>query len=123
MAEYDADTTYTQSLDAGWVCCPAEDDIPSRTLVQLTRGINTSGWMIAAMRSEFGPLLTSPCTRRLRFLLLLKRSTLPPSDARELNKLSTSSFDKAIEDNDKAGEANITKQINSFETHICANHC
>ncbi len=69
MAAYDADPTkYTQSLGC-W-----HGFIAQQKLISIKkhfggktdrRYLYLSGWMIAALRSEFGPLPDQPCTRDL----------------------------------------------------------
>ena len=68
MADYDADSSqYTQSLGCWHGFIGQQKLISIKKHFDSTdkRYLYLSGWMIAALRSEFGPhCLTSPCTRR-----------------------------------------------------------
>ncbi len=71
MAAYDADpdpSTYTQSLGAwhGFVAQQQMIAVKKHFGTTKRRYIYLSGWMVAALRSEFGPLPTSRCMRRPR---------------------------------------------------------
>eukprot|EP00091_Calanus_sinicus_P023414 TRINITY_DN789_c0_g1_i15.p1 TRINITY_DN789_c0_g1~~TRINITY_DN789_c0_g1_i15.p1 ORF type:complete len:551 (-),score=231.73 TRINITY_DN789_c0_g1_i15:129-1781(-) len=122
MAEYDADTTtYTQSLGCwhGFVAQQKMISIKKNFGSTNKRYLYLSGWMIAAMRSEFGPLPDQSMHEKTAVPALIEEiyTFLRQADARELNKLYKQ-LDKAIKENDKVAEANITNQINNFETHI-----
>jgi len=69
MAAYDGDPTkYTQSLGCwhGFIAQQKLISVKKHFGTTDRRYLYLSGWMIAALRSEFGPFPTSPCTRRPR---------------------------------------------------------
>ena len=122
MAEYDADTTtYTQSLGCwhGFVAQQKMISIKKNFGSTNKRYLYLSGWMIAAMRSEFGPLPDQSMHEKTAVPALIEEiyTFLRQADARELTKLFKQ-LDKAIKEDDKVGEANTTHLINNFETHI-----
>lgn len=71
MAEYDADKSkYTQSLGAWHGFVAQQTMYANKKYFNTTskRYIYLSGWMVAALRSEFRHCLTSLCTKKLRCL-------------------------------------------------------
>jgi len=122
MAEYDMDTTtYTQSLGCwhGFVAQQKMISVKKNFGSTNKRYLYLSGWMIAAMRSEFGPLPDQSMHEKTAVPALIKEiyTFLRQADARELNKLFRQ-LDTAVKENDKAGEKRIIDKIDNFETHI-----
>merc|ERR1712117_839736 len=122
MAEYDLDTTtYTQSLGCwhGFVAQQKMISVKRNFGSTNKRYLYLSGWMIAAMRSEFGPLPDQSMHEKTAVPGLIEEiyTFLRQADARELNKLFRA-LDKAKEDNNKEEEQKIIAQIDNFETHI-----
>ena len=83
------------------------------------RYIYLSGWMIAAMRSEFGPLPDQSMHEKTAVPALIGEiyTFLRQADARELNKLFRA-LDKARKEGDKVEEKLLLAKIDNFETHI-----
>jgi len=122
MAEYDLDTTtYTQSLGCwhGFVAQQKMISVKKNFGSTNKRYLYLSGWMIAAMRSEFGPLPDQSMHEKTAVPALIQEiyTFLRQADARELNKLFRQ-LDIAVKENDKAGEKRIIEKIDNFETHI-----
>jgi len=122
MAEYDLDTTtYTQSLGCwhGFVAQQKMISVKKNFGSTNKRYLYLSGWMIAAMRSEFGPLPDQSMHEKTAVPALIQEiyTFLRQADARELNKLFRQ-LDTAVKENDKAGEKRIIEKIDNFETHI-----
>ena len=78
-----------------------------------------SGWMIAAMRSEFGPLPDQSMHEKSAVPALIQEifTFLRQADARELNKLFRL-LDQARAENNRQEEMKILGQIDDFQTHI-----
>ena len=70
MAAYDADSSkYTQSQAAGTVSSLSKNDCEQKYFGTTERRyIYLSGWMVAALRSEFGPLPDQSMHEKLLFL-------------------------------------------------------
>jgi len=122
MAEYDADSSlYTQSLGC-W-----HGFIGQQKLISIKKHLKTtnkkylylSGWMVAALRSEFGPLPDQSMHEKTAVSSLIEElyTFLRQADARELDLLFTA-LDKARAAGDKAKEQEILNQIDNFETHV-----
>ena len=119
MDEYDKDpSSYTQSLGC-W-----HGFIGQQKLISIKKHFGTnkkkylylSGWMIAALRSEFGPLPDQSMHEKTSVASLINElyTFLKQADARELGGLFRE-LDNAKDDNEK----NIIEdKINNFETHI-----
>jgi isocitrate lyase len=118
MEEYDADTSkYTQSLGC-W-----HGFIGQQKLISIKKHFKTtnkkylylSGWMIAALRSEFGPLPDQSMHEKTSVASLIAElyTFLRQADARELGDMYRK-LDNAS-DSDKAV---IQNQIDNFETHV-----
>ena len=75
--------------------------------------------MIAAMRSEFGPLPDQSMHEKTAVPALIGEiyTFLRQADARELNKLFRA-LDKARKEGDKVEEKLLLTKIDNFETHI-----
>ena len=119
MDEYDKDpSSYTQSLGC-W-----HGFIGQQKLISIKKHFGTnkkkylylSGWMIAALRSEFGPLPDQSMHEKTSVASLINELYifLKQADARELGGLFRE-LDNAKDDNEKN---TIVDKINNFETHI-----
>jgi isocitrate lyase len=113
MAEYDADATnYTQSLGCwhGFVAQQKMIAVKKHHKTTSKRYLYLSGWMVAALRSEFGPLPDQSMHEKTAVPNLISEiyDFLRQADAIELNDLF-----KRLEN----GE-NVQNQIDNFETHI-----
>ncbi len=113
MAEYDADSSkYTQSLGC-WHGFVAQQKIISIKKHHKTTSksyLYLSGWMVAALRSEFGPLPDQSMHEKTAVPSLISEiyDFLRQADAIELNDLF-----RRLEN----GE-NVQDQIDNFETHV-----
>ena len=113
MAEYDADSSkYTQSLGAWHGFVAQQNIIAIKKHHQTTekRYIYLSGWMVAALRSEFGPLPDQSMHEKTSVPKLIEEiyAFLRQADAVELNDL----FNRL-----DAGE-NVQSEIDNFQTHV-----
>ncbi len=122
MAEYDADPArYTQSLGCwhGFIGQQKLISIKKHLKTTNKRYLYLSGWMVAALRSEFGPLPDQSMHEKTAVSALIGElyTFLRQADARELDLLFTA-LDAAREAGDKAKEAEIISQIDNHETHI-----
>jgi isocitrate lyase len=113
MAEYDVDATnYTQSLGCwhGFVAQQKMIAVKKHHKTTSKKYLYLSGWMVAAMRSEFGPLPDQSMHEKTAVPSLISEiyDFLRQADAIELNDLF-----KRLEN----GE-NVQDQIDNFETHI-----
>lgn len=122
MAEYDADTSvYTQSLGCwhGFIGQQKLISIKKHLKTTNKRYLYLSGWMVAALRSEFGPLPDQSMHEKTSVAALIEElyTFLRQADARELDLLFTA-LDAAREAGDKAKEAELLSQIDNFETHV-----
>jgi isocitrate lyase len=113
MAEYDADASnYTQSLGCwhGFVAQQKMIAVKKHHKTTSKRYLYLSGWMVAALRSEFGPLPDQSMHEKTAVPNLISEiyDFLRQADAIELNDLF-----KRLEN----GE-NVQDQIDNFETHI-----
>ena len=123
MAAYDADPTkYTQSLGC-W-----HGFIAQQKLISIKkhfggktdrRYLYLSGWMIAALRSEFGPLPDQSMHEKTSVPALIEElyTFLRQADARELNDIFRE-LDAARKAGDKAKEAALIDKIDNFQTHV-----
>ncbi len=78
-----------------------------------------SGWMIAALRSEFGPLPDQSMHEKTSVPALIKElyTFLKQADARELNDIFRE-IDAARKAGDKAKEAALIAKVDNFQTHV-----
>ena len=122
MAAYDADTTkYTQSLGC-W-----HGFIGQQKMISIKKHFNStdrrylylSGWMIAALRSEFGPLPDQSMHEKSSVPALIEElyTFLRQADARELGGLFRS-LDTARAAGDEIKEKDFQNQIDNFQTHV-----
>ena len=118
MVEYDADpSAYTQSLGC-W-----HGFIGQQKLISIKKHFGTtkkkylylSGWMVAALRSDFGPLPDQSMHEKTSVASLIAElyTFLRQADARELGGLFRQ-LDRA----DGDAKAAIQAQIDNFETHV-----
>ncbi|MCP2039644.1 isocitrate lyase [Neisseria sp. HSC-16F19] len=122
MAEYDADSSlYTQSLGCwhGFIGQQKLISIKKHLKSTNKRYLYLSGWMVAALRSDFGPLPDQSMHEKTSVSGLIEElyTFLRQADARELDLLFTA-LDAAREAGDKAKEAEILAQIDNHETHV-----
>ncbi len=118
MDEYDKDpSAYTQSLGC-W-----HGFIGQQKLISIKKHFGTnnkkylylSGWMIAALRSEFGPLPDQSMHEKTAVASLINElyTFLKQADARELGGLF-----RELDNADEKEKPNIQEKIDNFETHI-----
>ena len=122
MAAYDADpANYTQSLGC-WHGFVAQQKIISiKKHFGSTKGryIYLSGWMVAALRSDFGPLPDQSMHEKTSVPALIEEiyTFLKQADARELSLLFRD-LDAARAAGDKAKEQTLLDAVDNFETHV-----
>jgi len=118
MAAYDSDSTqYTQSLGC-W-----HGFIGQQKLIAIKKHFGTtkrkylylSGWMVAALRSEFGPLPDQSMHEKTSVAALIAElyTFLRQADARELGGLF-----RQLDAAEGAAKLAIQDQIDNFETHV-----
>jgi len=118
MANYDADPSkYTQSLGC-W-----HGFIGQQKLISIKKHFNStdcrylylSGWMIAALRSEFGPLPDQSMHEKTAVPALIKElyTFLRQADARELGGLF-----RQLDAAEGAAKAALQDKIDNFVTHV-----
>ncbi len=122
MANYDKDTSqYTQSLGCwhGFIGQQKLLSIKKHFGTTKRRYLYLSGWMVAALRSEFGPLPDQSMHEKTAVSGLIEElyTFLRQADAWELNHLF-----RALEEAEKAGDnakaEELIKQIDNHETHV-----
>ncbi|MEM8826290.1 MAG: isocitrate lyase [Pseudomonadota bacterium] len=122
MAAYDADpANYTQSLGA-W-----HGFIGQQQLISIKKHFGTtkrkylylSGWMVAALRSEFGPLPDQSMHEKTSVPMLIEElyTFLKQADARELG-LMFKALDEARAAGDEVRAKDLQNQIDDYETHV-----
>ncbi|MEH6650151.1 MAG: isocitrate lyase, partial [Motiliproteus sp.] len=123
MEAFDADKTkYTQSLGC-W-----HGFIGQQKLIAIKKHFGgktdrkylyLSGWMVAALRSDFGPLPDQSMHEKTTVASLVEElyTFLRQADARELGGLFRE-LDAAREAGDTAAEASVQDQIDNHVTHI-----
>jgi len=122
MAAYDSDPTkYTQSLGC-W-----HGFIAQQKLISVKKHFGTtdrcylylSGWMIAALRSEFGPLPDQSMHEKTSVPALIEElyTFLRQADTRELNDIFRA-LDAARKAGDQAKEKALIEKIDNFQTHV-----
>ncbi|SDA24552.1 isocitrate lyase [Sphingomonas sp. NFR15] len=122
MAAYDADPArYTQSLGCWHGFIGQQKLIAIKKHFGSTRGkyLYLSGWMVAALRSDFGPLPDQSMHEKTSVPALIEElyTFLKQADARELGLLFRD-LDAARDAGDAAKAAEITAKIDGFETHV-----
>ncbi|CAB9494788.1 isocitrate lyase [Alteromonas macleodii] len=120
MAEYDADSSqYTQSLGC-WHGFVGQQKMLSVKKHQGTTNksyLYLSGWMVAALRSEFGPLPDQSMHEKTSVSALIEElyTFLRQADARELGDL----FNKLDDAKKNGGDvAAVQAEIDNYETHV-----
>ena len=122
MAAYDADPSkYTQSLGC-W-----HGFIGQQKMISIKKHFGTtdrkylylSGWMVAALRSEFGPLPDQSMHEKTSVPALIEElyTFLRQADARELG-LMFRDLDAARAAGDKAKEQQLLDAIDNYQTHV-----
>jgi isocitrate lyase len=122
MAAYDADSSkYTQSLGC-W-----HGFIGQQKMISIKKHFNNtdrkylylSGWMVAALRSDFGPLPDQSMHEKTSVAGLIEElyTFLRQADARELGGLFRD-LDAAKEAGDAARQAEVQASIDGYVTHV-----
>ncbi|MEL6437183.1 MAG: isocitrate lyase [Pseudomonadota bacterium] len=122
MAAYDADpANYTQSLGCwhGFIGQQKMISIKKHFGSTKRRYLYLSGWMVAALRSEFGPLPDQSMHEKTSVPALIEElyTFLRQADARELGGLFRD-LDAAREAGDEVTAASVQKQIDGYKTHV-----
>jgi isocitrate lyase len=118
MANYDADPSmYTQSLGCwhGFIGQQKMISIKKHFNNTERRYLYLSGWMVAALRSEFGPLPDQSMHEKTAVASLIKElyTFLRQADARELGGLF-----RQLDSAEGAARAAIQDKIDNFVTHV-----
>src|ERR1700723_2910607 len=122
MAAYDADPSmYTQSLGC-W-----HGFIGQQKLISIKKHFGTtdrkylylSGWMVAALRSEFGPLPDQSMHEKTSVPALIEElyTFLRQADARELSQLFRD-IDAARKAGDQAKEEALLDAVDNYQPHV-----
>lgn len=122
MAAYDADpANYTQSLGCwhGFIAQQKMISIKKHFGSTKRRYLYLSGWMIAALRSEFGPLPDQSMHEKTSVPALIEElyTFLRQADARELGMMFRD-LDAARERGDEIEAKRIEAAIDNYETHV-----
>jgi isocitrate lyase len=122
MDAYDKDpSNYTQSLGCWHGFIGQQKMISIKKHFDTTDGryLYLSGWMVAALRSEFGPLPDQSMHEKTSVAALIEElyTFLRQADARELGGLFRE-LDKAHIANDDVHAKEVQNKINNFQTHV-----
>jgi isocitrate lyase len=122
MAAYDADPSkYTQSLGCwhGFIGQQKMISIKKHFASTERKYLYLSGWMVAALRSEFGPLPDQSMHEKTSVPALIEElyTFLRQADARELGLLYRE-IDAARAAGDKAKEEKLLDAVDNFQTHV-----
>ena len=122
MAAYDADSSqYTQSLGCwhGFIAQQKMIAIKKHFGTTKRKYLYLSGWMVAALRSDFGPLPDQSMHEKTSVPALIEElyTFLRQADARELSLLFRS-IDAARAAGDTAKETELLDQVENFQTHV-----
>src|ERR1700741_2477261 len=122
MAAYDADpANYTQSLGCwhGFIGQQKMISIKKHFNSTERRYLYLSGWMVAALRSEFGPLPDQSMHEKTSVSALIRElyTFLRQADARELGGLFRE-IDAARESGDRKKEEALLDAVENFQTHV-----
>ncbi|MBO6526840.1 isocitrate lyase [Erythrobacter sp.] len=122
MDAYDADpTNYTQSLGTwhGFIAQQKMISIKKHFGSTKRRYLYLSGWMVAALRSEFGPLPDQSMHEKTSVPGLIEElyTFLKQADARELGMLFRD-LDAARDAGDEVEAQRLQKAIDDHETHV-----
>ena len=118
MDDYDGDTSkYTQSLGCWHGFIGQQKLISIKKHFQTTdkKYLYLSGWMVAALRSEFGPLPDQSMHEKTSVASLISElyTFLRQADARELGGLF-----RELDNASDADKPKIQSKIDNFQTHI-----
>ncbi|MEE8058240.1 MAG: isocitrate lyase [Pseudomonadales bacterium] len=122
MADYDADSAnYTQSLGCwhGFIGQQKMISIKKHHGTTDKRYLYLSGWMVAALRSEFGPLPDQSMHEKTTVSALIEElyTFLRQADARELGHLFHDLDNASAKGDDVAVKA-VQDKIDNYETHV-----
>ncbi|MDB5436013.1 MAG: isocitrate lyase [Phenylobacterium sp.] len=122
MAAYDADpANYTQSLGCWHGFVAQQKMISIKKHFGSTKGryIYLSGWMVAALRSDFGPLPDQSMHEKTSVPALIEEiyTFLKQADARELGMIFRD-LDAARAAGDKKREEKLLDAVDNFQTHV-----
>ena len=122
MATYDRDPSqYTQSLGCWHGFVGQQKMISIKKHFSDTKGryLYLSGWMVAAMRSEFGPLPDQSIHEKTSVPKLIEElyRFLKQADARELRHLFQE-LDGSLRDGNDIKEKDVRNKIDHFQTHV-----
>ncbi len=122
MAAYDADPTlYTQSLGAwhGFIAQQQMIAVKKHFGTTQRRYIYLSGWMVAALRSEFGPLPDQSMHEKTSVPALIAEiyTFLRQADARDIGN-QFRAIDTARSRGEHARAAELLTTVENHETHI-----
>ena len=122
MAAYDADSSqYTQSLGCwhGFIAQQKMIAIKKHFGTTKRKYLYLSGWMVAALRSDFGPLPDQSMHEKTSVPALIEElyTFLRQADARELSLLFRD-IDGARSAGDTAKEKALLDQVENFQTHV-----
>ena len=122
MAAYDADPgNYTQSLGCWHGFIGQQKMISIKKHFGTTKGkyLYLSGWMIAALRSEFGPLPDQSMHEKTSVPALIEElyTFLRQADARELGMMFRD-LDNARDASDEIETRRIENSIDNHQTHV-----
>ncbi|MFW8592302.1 isocitrate lyase [Glaciecola sp. 2405UD65-10] len=125
MAEYDADSSqYTQSLGCwhGFIGQQKMLSVKKHQGTTQKSYLYLSGWMVAALRSEFGPLPDQSMHEKTTVPALIEElyTFLRQADARELGDLFHQLDDAKADSSENGAKkvAAIQAQIDNFESHV-----
>src|SRR5882762_2720721 len=122
MAAYDADpANYTQSLGCWHGFIGQQKLISIKKHFGTTKGryLYLSGWMIAALRSDFGPLPDQSMHEKTSVPALIEElyTFLRQADARELSGMFRE-IDAARKAGDMLKERQLLTAVDNYQTHI-----
>ncbi len=122
MAAYDqSPANYTQSLGCwhGFIGQQKLIAIKKHFGETKSRYLYLSGWMVAALRSDFGPLPDQSMHEKTSVASLIEElyTFLKQADARELRHIFKE-IDDAREAGDKAAEEAAIAKVENFQTHV-----
>ncbi len=122
MATYDADpAAYTQSLGCWHGFIGQQKLISIKKHFGTTKGryLYLSGWMVAALRSDFGPLPDQSMHEKTSVSALIAElyTFLKQADARELGMMFRD-LDKSRNEGNEVEAQRISHAIDTYETHV-----
>jgi isocitrate lyase len=127
LAEYEKDPSkYTQSLGCwhGFVAQQVMISVKKHFGTTKRKYLYLSGWMVAAMRSKFGPLPDQSMHEKTAVPSLIEEiyTFLKQADARDLTHLFRE-LDAAKSENDQAKIDAILAKIDGYESHVVPMIC